>query len=137
MRAAGRRYRATAFLQSSLARPRRENLKLRPPSLRPDLRLAGDLLTNRHRMTPTGALSHRSAAGPAAHAPSRSAHAGAVGSRRPQSSARPPATESPAKYLPAADLAAERRCNRGTRPARRQRPTGFPLQVTKETIAPS
>src|SRR5215468_10271655 len=109
MEVAGRRYRAIAFLQPSPVLPRRENLKLQPPSLRPHSRLAGGLLANRHRMTPAAASPRRSAAARlAAHAPSRWAHAGAVGSRQPQRPARRQATALPAEHMRAADLAVER-----------------------------
>src|SRR5260370_40809724 len=89
MEVASRRYRPIAFLQSSTGRPRRENLKLRPPSLPPHLRLAGGLLANQHRMAPTGASPHLSAAAAlAAHAPPRWVAARASGSRPPERSAR-------------------------------------------------
>src|SRR5258708_19135969 len=103
MEVASRRYRPIAFLQSSTGRPRRENLKLRPPSLPPHLRLAGGLLANQHRMTPTGASPHRSAAGAlSAHAPSRGGHARGGGPPPPKRPAPRPAAALRLKPNPAA-----------------------------------
>src|SRR5260370_13657212 len=138
MEVASRRYRPIAFLQSSTGRPRRENLKLRPPSLPPHLRLAGGLLANRQRVTPTGASPHRSAAAAlAAHAPSRWVHAGAVGSRRQKRSARRQATALPVKQMRAAGLAVEIPSYPVTRSARKQRPPCSPPQAQRERMAPA